>query len=68
MVIGTLACTAFGSTIVFPGESFDAAAVLQAVQDERCTSLYGVPTMFIGTQHSPVPIILFLRNTYARVA
>jgi fatty-acyl-CoA synthase len=48
MVMGNLGATSNGSTIVIPAPSFDAAATLQAVQDERCTSLYGVPTMFIA--------------------
>ena len=48
MVLGNLACTTHGSCIVVPGASFDAEAVLEAVENERCTSLYGVPTMFIA--------------------
>src|SRR6202171_2096577 len=48
MVLGNLACTTHGATIVIPAEAFDAAATLEAVQRERCTSLYGVPTMFIA--------------------
>lgn len=48
MVIGNLGCTTHGATIVIPGDSFDALAVLQAVEAERCTALYGVPTMFIA--------------------
>jgi fatty-acyl-CoA synthase len=48
MVLGNLAATTHGSTIVIPAPAFDPAAALQAVQDERCTSLYGVPTMFIA--------------------
>ncbi|QSQ19611.1 AMP-binding protein [Pyxidicoccus parkwayensis] len=53
MVIGNLACTSHGSTMVIPGEAFDALAVLQTVQAERCTSLYGVPTMFIAELDHP---------------
>ncbi|NTX15115.1 AMP-binding protein [Myxococcus sp. CA056] len=53
MVIGNLACTTHGSTMVIPGEAFDPLAVLQAVQLERCTSLYGVPTMFIAELDHP---------------
>ncbi|NTX36115.1 AMP-binding protein [Myxococcus sp. CA033] len=53
MVIGNLACTSHGSTMVIPGEAFDPLAVLQAVQLERCTSLYGVPTMFIAELDHP---------------
>ncbi len=48
MVLGNLACTTHGSTIVIPGASFEAKAVLETVAEERCTSLYGVPTMFIA--------------------
>src|SRR3954453_10186588 len=48
MVLGNLAATSNGSCIVIPAPAFDPAATLQAVQDERCTSLYGVPTMFIA--------------------
>jgi fatty-acyl-CoA synthase len=48
MVIGNLAATSHGACIVVPGEAFDPLAVLETVQAERCTSLYGVPTMFIG--------------------
>jgi fatty-acyl-CoA synthase len=46
MVLGSLACVSHGACMVFPGEWFQAAAVLEAVEKERCTSLYGVPTMF----------------------
>jgi fatty-acyl-CoA synthase len=48
MVLGNLAATTHGSCIVYPGEVFDPLATLQAVSEERCTSLYGVPTMFIA--------------------
>ncbi len=48
MVIGNLGCTTHGATIVIPGDAFDPLAVLEAVEAERCTSLYGVPTMFIA--------------------
>jgi len=53
MVIGNLCCTSHGACMVIPSESFDALKVLQAVQDERCTSLYGVPTMFIAELQLP---------------
>jgi len=53
MVLGNLACTTHGATIVVPAESYDPLAVLQTVQAERCTSLYGVPTMFIGELDHP---------------
>jgi fatty-acyl-CoA synthase len=48
MVMGNLGATSTGATIVIPAPAFDPAATLRAVQQERCTSLYGVPTMFIG--------------------
>ena len=48
MVLGNLACTTHGSAMVIPGEAYDPVAVMETVQKERCTSLYGVPTMFIG--------------------
>ena len=53
MVMGNLACLTHGATMVYPSESFDPLAVLQAVQDERCAALYGVPTMFIGVLDHP---------------
>ena len=48
MVIGNLACTVHGATMVVPNDSFDPVKTLEAVERERCTSLYGVPTMFIA--------------------
>jgi fatty-acyl-CoA synthase len=48
MVMGNLAATSHGACMVIPAPGFDPAATLQAVQAERCTSLYGVPTMFIA--------------------
>ena len=48
MVMGNLAATAHGACMVYPAPAFDPAATLQAVQDLKCTSLYGVPTMFIA--------------------
>jgi fatty-acyl-CoA synthase len=48
MVLGNLACITHGSAMVYPGEGFDPLAVLETVQAERCTGLYGVPTMFIA--------------------
>src|SRR5258708_4750623 len=53
MVLGNLACTTHGSTMVIPAEAYDPVAVMQTVQQERCTSLYGVPTMFIGELDHP---------------
>ena len=53
MVLGNLCCVAHGACMVVPSESFDPQAVLQTVQEERCTSLYGVPTMFIAESEVP---------------
>jgi fatty-acyl-CoA synthase len=53
MVLGNLAITSHGAAMVIPGESFDPLAVMRTVQDERCTSLYGVPTMFIAELDHP---------------
>jgi fatty-acyl-CoA synthase len=52
-VLGNMAALTHGSAIVLPGESFDAEACLSAVQEERCTALYGVPTMFIAQLEHP---------------
>ncbi|MCC6188787.1 MAG: AMP-binding protein [Anaerolineales bacterium] len=52
-VLAHLACFVHGATVVFPAESFDPATTLQLVQDERCTALYGVPTMFIAELDLP---------------
>ena len=48
MVLGNLACTTHGAAMVVPAPAFDPVATLQTVEQERCTSLYGVPTMFIA--------------------
>ncbi|MFB6441500.1 AMP-binding protein [Streptomyces sp. NPDC056411] len=53
MVMGNLGITSHGACIVIPAPAFDPAATLRAVQDERCTSLYGVPTMFIAELDHP---------------
>jgi len=53
MVIGNLACITHGCAMVLPGEGFDPLATLRAVAEERCTSLYGVPTMFIAELDHP---------------
>jgi fatty-acyl-CoA synthase len=53
MVMGNLGCTTHGATMIIPAPGFDPAATLQAVQDERCTAVYGVPTMFIAMQNHP---------------
>ncbi|MFJ9673930.1 linear/branched/unsaturated fatty acid:CoA ligase LbuL [Streptomyces sp. NPDC101221] len=53
MVMGNLGATSHGACIVIPAPSFEPAATLEAVQRERCTSLYGVPTMFIAELNLP---------------
>jgi fatty-acyl-CoA synthase len=53
MVLGNLACVTHGAAMVYPGESFDPLATLEAVTAERCTALYGVPTMFIAELNHP---------------
>jgi fatty-acyl-CoA synthase len=52
-VLGNLAALTHASTVVLPSESFDAEATLHAIESERCTSLYGVPSMFIAELDSP---------------
>ena len=53
MVMGNLGCTTHGACMVVPAPSFEPAATLEAIQAERCTSLYGVPTMFIAQLDLP---------------
>jgi fatty-acyl-CoA synthase len=53
MVLANLLCLSVGACLVLPCEHFDALAVLQAIQDERCTALHGVPTMFIAELEHP---------------
>jgi fatty-acyl-CoA synthase len=53
MVMGNLGCTTHGATMVVPAPAFEPQATLEAVQAERCTSLYGVPTMFIAELAHP---------------
>jgi fatty-acyl-CoA synthase len=53
MVIGNLGTLGHGACVVYPAPSFDAAATLAAVAEERCTSLYGVPAMFIAELNHP---------------
>jgi fatty-acyl-CoA synthase len=52
-VMGTLMCAVYGAAMVVPAESFDPLATLEAIQAERCTGLYGVPTMFIAELSHP---------------
>ena len=53
MVLGNLACVTQGAAIVVPSPAFEPGAVLETVEAERCTSLYGVPTMFIAELEHP---------------
>ncbi len=53
MVLGNMACITHGAAMVYPGEGFDPLATLQAVEGEKCTALYGVPTMFIAELGHP---------------
>lgn len=53
MVMGNLGCTTHGATTVIPAPGFDPAATLEAIEKERCTALYGVPTMFIALLGHP---------------
>ena len=53
MVLGNLACLTHGAAIVYPNDGFEPLSVLQAVQDEKCTGLHGVPTMFIAELDHP---------------
>ncbi len=53
MVMGNLACLTHGAAMIYPSDAFDPVAVLDTVQAERCTALYGVPTMFIAALGCP---------------
>jgi fatty-acyl-CoA synthase len=53
MVMGNLGCTSHGATMVIPAPAFDPGTTLQAIAAERCTGVYGVPTMFIAMQNHP---------------
>jgi fatty-acyl-CoA synthase len=53
MVMGNLGCATHGAAMVYPAEGFEPQATMEAVQEERCTSLYGVPTMFIAELAHP---------------
>ncbi|MDX6308518.1 MAG: fatty-acyl-CoA synthase [Nocardioidaceae bacterium] len=53
MVMGNLGCTSHGAAMVIPSAGFDPQVTLQTIQDERCTGVYGVPTMFIAMQNHP---------------
>jgi len=53
MVMGNMMCAAYGAAMIYPSEGFDPLEVLRAVESERCTALYGVPTMFIAELDHP---------------
>ncbi|HAG75380.1 MAG TPA: AMP-binding protein, partial [Thauera sp.] len=53
MVMGNLGCLTHGATMVYPAEAFEPLAVLETVAQERCSALYGVPTMFIAALDHP---------------
>jgi fatty-acyl-CoA synthase len=53
MVMANLGCTSHGATMVIPAPGFDPGITLDAISQERCTAVYGVPTMFIAMQHHP---------------
>jgi fatty-acyl-CoA synthase len=52
-VMGTLVCCVYGAALVVPAESFDPLTTLEAIERERCTAIYGVPTMFIAQLNHP---------------
>ena len=62
MVMGNLGCVTHGATMVYPAEAFEPLAVLEAVEKERCTGLFGVPTMFIAELGLPGVRPLALRR------
>ena len=53
MVLGNLGCVTHGATMIYPSEGFEPLAVLEAVENEKATALYGVPTMFIAELEHP---------------
>jgi fatty-acyl-CoA synthase len=53
MVMGNLGCLTHGATMVYPSEAFEPLAALQAISEEKCTAMYGVPTMFIAALDRP---------------
>ena len=53
MGVGILGCVTSGATMVYPAPTFDPLATLEAIEEERCTSIYGVPTMFIAQLEHP---------------
>lgn len=61
-VMGTLMCAVYGSAMVVPAETFDPLATLQAIQGERCTAVYGVPTMYIAQLNYPTFDVFNLKS------
>ena len=53
MVMGVLGCATHGAAMILPAEAFEPQSVLESVSAERCTALYGVPTMFIAELEHP---------------
>ena len=53
MVLGTMACVAFGATMMFPSDGFDPLTVLSMAEEEKATAIHGVPTMFIAELEHP---------------
>lgn len=53
MVMGTLGCVTKGAAMVFPGEGFEPKSALEAISGDRCTAIYGVPTMFVAMLEHP---------------
>ncbi|MGN6780315.1 MAG: AMP-binding protein, partial [Marmoricola sp.] len=53
MVMANLGCTTHGATMIIPAPGFDPALTLRAIEEERATAVYGVPTMFIAMQNDP---------------
>ena len=64
MVMANLGCTSHGATMVIPAPGFDPETTMRAVVEERCTALYGVPTMFIAMHHHPT----FAEHDFSRAA
>src|SRR5207253_1461346 len=52
-VLGTLCAVVYGAAMIVPAESFNATATLEAIERERATAVYGVPTMYIAQLHDP---------------
>ena len=53
MVLGNMVCAVYGATMVIPAETFDPRITLETIEEERCTAIYGVPTMFIRELEHP---------------